>query len=186
MGNTVLLCLLIYPKLLTQFQRHYTCWKTLWQDTVYWCCRSIIWCLRVQNCVPQGSILGPLLFTLDINYICASLEQCKVHFYADDTILYASAPTVQQALSNLQCAFNCMQKYLNSHTQNSNTWGNDIRESFDTLVVSGGASLREDELKLILNESKTKFILFSKPRKPVPTIHKIQSLHGTEIEGVSQ
>ena len=54
------------------------------------------------------------------------------------------------------------------------------------MVVSGGASLREDELKLILNESKTKFMLFSKPRKPVPTIHKIQSLHATEIEGVSQ
>src|SRR4029434_9777193 len=42
------------------------------------------------------------------------LEHCKVHFYADDTILYASAPSIDQAVSNLQHAFDCVHDSLKS------------------------------------------------------------------------
>ena len=39
--------------------------------------------------VPQGSILGPLLFLLYINHMSAAVK-CKLLLYADDSVLLAS------------------------------------------------------------------------------------------------
>lgn len=53
--------------------------------------------------VPQGSVLGPLSFNLNnigVNIPCAGLP-----FYADDTVLYGSAPTPTGAFDHLKDVF---------------------------------------------------------------------------------
>ncbi|KAK0137933.1 RNA-directed DNA polymerase from mobile element jockey [Merluccius polli] len=68
--------------------------------------------LPLTKGVPQGSVLGPVLFTIFINDIASSLNNCNVHLYADDTILYCTADTINLAIDSLQLAFNVLQESL--------------------------------------------------------------------------
>ena len=45
-------------------------------------------CRPIQFGVPQGSILGPLLFVLYINDLPQCLENSSINMYADNTVLY--------------------------------------------------------------------------------------------------
>ena len=44
--------------------------------------------------VSQGSILGPLLFTLYINSLPSIVLHCKVNLYVDDTALFYAGKSV--------------------------------------------------------------------------------------------
>ena len=49
---------------------------------------------NVQYGVPQGSVLGPLLFCLYINDLPLFINHCQIDMYADDVTLHISKPSV--------------------------------------------------------------------------------------------
>ena len=57
--------------------------------------------LPVTHGVPQGSILGPLLFVIHINNL---LNSCNASLYADDTVIYCYG-TSSKELSMYVCMY---------------------------------------------------------------------------------
>uniref|UniRef100_A0A8C5PLM8 Reverse transcriptase domain-containing protein n=1 Tax=Leptobrachium leishanense TaxID=445787 RepID=A0A8C5PLM8_9ANUR len=68
--------------------------------------------LPVTCGVPQGSILGPLLFTIFINDLPNVCKASTVHMYADDTVIYTSKPNLPQLEAVLQEQFTGVEKWI--------------------------------------------------------------------------
>ena len=86
--------------------------------------------------VPQGSILGPLLFLIYINDIPQALSKCNVYLYADDTSLLFMDKDIGK-----------IEKVLNEEFASLCEW------------------FVDNKLSIHFGEDKTKSILFTKKKK---------------------
>ena len=55
---------------------------------------------RIEHGVPQGSILGPLLFNIDLIDLFYECEESNIASYADDTTPYSCARDTQTVISD--------------------------------------------------------------------------------------
>ena len=58
--------------------------------------------LEVTSGVPQGSVLGPLLFNIYINDLTFFVEDCQLCTFADDNTLFASDLKLEGVISRLE------------------------------------------------------------------------------------
>lgn len=110
--------------------------------------------LAINNGVPQGSILGPLLFILYTMNLTQSVDDCSIHQYADDCQIYYSfyKDEINMAQLKLNNVLAAVYEYSCSH-------GLKINPSKTTAILFGpNLQYIKDNMQLSINQENIQFV----------------------------
>lgn len=104
--------------------------------------------------VPQGSVLGPLLFTIYINDIVQNCPNiCRIRLFADNTLIYVKGSGSEEVVKKLNIVLSILEKWMNTN-------------------------------KLKMNTNKTKYMVIKSIRKEFKKDIRLKCIDNTEIERV--
>ena len=107
--------------------------------------------LELKLGVPQGSILGPTLFSIYINDLPLALKKAEVDIYADDTTIWSSGNTCEEIQLKLQDTLDSAGKWFKANGMMPNT------TKTKQLLIGTAQKLShadKDSLDLLLNNTR--------------------------------
>lgn len=93
--------------------------------------------------IPQGSIIGPLLFVCFTNDLSEEFKDCKMVAYADDTQLIVEAKNLHQLKTKIENAITTAQKWYEANSMKNNITKTEI------LLITPGRCQHQLKIKVV-------------------------------------